>query len=394
MKMRASYILPVILASFLIPAACAGEPQINMRIRSLNVTQNGPDAVVEAEVWLESSPPEVEYCSVDVLVDGRIAEGVCWSSLPEVPWAYPGVSAPTALTLNTTVRLSPGTHELSLRGYARNTAGSWVEASSGSVTLTHADVEASPRVAFSDVRIVATDASLTASALFNYTGGRGVKEYGYGLLLDGEEEVRQSWEARRCTGCETSFAVYKKFRVDLPGPVGTVQLFATVTDIHNNTAYRTTRAVNLFGHNDQGSAADGETPAEDSPGVYNYSVVQVPLQTPDGDSAQAVTLYRLVGVEPGPTPWLQAPEGKVKLTVSTQPYGEAGVSTAPEPGVYFVDEGSTVLVRCLSSSVDWVFREWAVGMGEEGSFRALGAGVEITLRRDAVVTALHSQVLR
>ena len=103
------------------------------------------------------------------------------------------------------------------------------------------------------------------------------------------------------------------------------------------------------------------------------------------------------GVEPGPTPWLTAPEGKVKLTVMCQPSGVEGISVYPPPGVYFVEKDRRVLFSCVSVNPGWEFREWYVGRGGSGSTRKAGVGEDnltrVLINADTVVTAFHSEVL-
>jgi len=129
-------------------------------------------------------------------------------------------------------------------------------------------------------------------------------------------------------------------------------------------------------------SVDGETEVE---AVFN-------------EAGSGSTLRLLEGVEPGPTPWIEAPPGTVKLTVMPQPMGEDNITLWPAPGVYLADAGYEVEVRCLSENRDWAFREWCVGRGGGGATRVPGRGREnvITVRLscDTVVTACHSQSLR
>ena len=114
--MRPGYILPLLLLSILLPTLNQRtEPEIQAQLHSLNITQSGPDVHVCAEVYLESQTPEIEYCSLDLMVDGIIVEAACWSNLPDVPWASPAVTAPTILGVNRTIKLREGVHELQLR---------------------------------------------------------------------------------------------------------------------------------------------------------------------------------------------------------------------------------------------------------------------------------------
>jgi len=110
----------------------------------------------------------------------------------------------------------------------------------------------------------------------------------------------------------------------------------------------------------------------------------------------AFVLERVLGVDLGPTPWLQALVGKVKITVMVQPDDVPRLATTPEPGVNLADEGSVVCLYALSEDGDWVFRERAVSRAGEGvtRMRGLDGCVEVELACDTVVTALHSQIIR
>ena len=103
------------------------------------------------------------------------------------------------------------------------------------------------------------------------------------------------------------------------------------------------------------------------------------------------------GLAPVPTPGLQAPEGKVKLTVMIQPMGLEGITTYPPPGVYFVDEGRSLVFTCVSENPNWVFRDWSISKGAAGSTRKLGIGEEniarILINADTVITAYHREVI-
>jgi len=75
---------------------------------------------VEAAADVLSEPAVVEYCSLDVLVDGEIVYGECWSSLPDVTWARQGVTAPVTVGYAVDIPVDAGSHIVSLQGYARN----------------------------------------------------------------------------------------------------------------------------------------------------------------------------------------------------------------------------------------------------------------------------------
>jgi hypothetical protein len=388
--MRPSYILPLLLVSILIPTLNqSADPEILLQLHSFNLTQSGPEVQVSAEVWLESSTPEIEYCSLDLIVDGFIVEAVCWSDLPDVPWAHPAVTASDVLYMNTTITLREGAHELQLESYARNTENEWTRYASPTVTLTRGQGDVSPQdISFKDIE-AEIGSSLTVSALFNYTSPGGAVKFSYGLLVDGEETEMRSWKTTS-GGLDTCLTVHKRYALDASHPPDRVQLYAAMEDRYNNTVLRVSRPISFT---DASDLADVLGPSEVPSG--DVTLQQVTAAGRFGNST-ALVLERVVGVDPGPTPWLQAPTGKVKLTVMVQPDDVPGLATTPEPGVYLADAGSVVCLLASSWSDGWVFREWAVSRAGEGVTRVRGGDVcvEVELTCDTVVTALHSQVIR
>ncbi|MCK4701933.1 hypothetical protein KAT55_01105 [Candidatus Bathyarchaeota archaeon] len=389
--MRPSYILPFLLVSILIPMLNQStEPDILLQLHSFNVTQSGPEVQVCGEVWLESSTPEMEYCSLDLIVDGMIVGAVCWSDLPDVPWAHPAVNAPTVLYMNRTITLREGVHELQLESYARNTEHEWARYTSPTVTLARGRGDGSLQdICFTKVKTGEAGSSRTVSASINYTSPLGAVKLSYGLLVDGEAAEMCSWRTTS-SGHDTCLTVHKRYALNASDPPDRVQLYAAVKDRYNNTVLRISRPIPFTGTSD----AAEEQGTSEAPGG-NVTLLQVTAAGRSGNSTTLV-LERLVGVDPGPTPWLQAPVGKVKLTVMVQPDGVSGLATMPEPGVYLADEGSVVCLLATSGSDDWVFREWTVSRAGEGVTRVRGEDgcVEVELTCDTVVTALHSQIVR
>jgi hypothetical protein len=388
--MKSSYILPFLLVSVLVPMLNQStEPEILLQLYSFNVTQSGPEVQVCAEVWLESSTPEMEYCSLDLILDGMIVEAVCWSDLSDVPWAQPAVTAPTVLHVNRTITLRGGVHGLQLMSYARNTENEWTRYTSPTVTLACGLGDGS----LQDIRFKGVKAEigsqLTVSASFNYTSTHGVVEFSYGLLVDGEAAQMCSWKTTS-GGLDTGLTVHKRYTLNASDPPDWVQLYAAMTNLCNDTVLRVSRPIPFTGASDVAE----EQGASEAPGG-NLTLLQVTAAGRCGNSTTLV-LERVVGVDPGPTPWLQPPVGKVKLTVMVQPDDALRLATTPEPGVYFADEGSTVFLFASSGSDGWVFREWAVSRAGKGVTRVRGLDgcVEVDLTCDTVVTALHSQVVR
>ena len=97
-----------------------GERGIWTSFRSFEVTLDGWRATVRGEMDILSVPEGIDYASLDVVVDGVVVRGECWSSLPGVAWGNPGVSAPATVGYEVEIVLPEGARELWLRGYARN----------------------------------------------------------------------------------------------------------------------------------------------------------------------------------------------------------------------------------------------------------------------------------
>jgi len=97
-----------------------GDRGIWTSFRSFEVTLDGWRAAVKGEMDILSAPEEIDYASLDIVVDGVVVRGECWSSLPEVTGGSPGVSAPATVGFEAEIILPEGASELWLRGYARN----------------------------------------------------------------------------------------------------------------------------------------------------------------------------------------------------------------------------------------------------------------------------------
>lgn len=140
---------------------------------------------------------------------------------------------------------------------------------------------------------------------------------------------------------------------------------------------------------------EGESPPVDDEGQADQA--DEPVESSQATVELIPGVELVVGVEPGPTPWLQAPEGKMKLTVLCQPSGVEGIAVYPPPGVYLVEKDRRVLFSCVSENPGWEFREWCISRGSSGSTRKLGAGDEnltrVLVNVDTVITAFHSEVL-
>jgi len=142
-----------------------------------------------------------------------------------------------------------------------------------------------------------------------------------------------------------------------------------------------------------------EAPEEPAPEPEPDEGEEEPLAEPEEPepSVELPAGFELVSSEPGPTPGVVAPEGKVKLTVMTQPMGLQGVTVYPPPGVYFVNVYSVVTFSCVSENPDWEFSNWTISRGVLGVRYKEGLGYEHLLRWrvdvDTVVTAYHTELI-
>jgi hypothetical protein len=140
-------------------------------------------------------------------------------------------------------------------------------------------------------------------------------------------------------------------------------------------------------------------PEETAPEPEPDEVEEEPVVEPE-EPEPSVELpggFELVSCEPRPTPGVVAPEGKVKLTVMTQPMALQGVAVYPPPGVYFVNVYSVVTFSCVSEDPGWEFSNWTISRGVLGVRYNEGLGYEHLLRWrvdvDTVVTAYHTELI-
>lgn len=142
-----------------------------------------------------------------------------------------------------------------------------------------------------------------------------------------------------------------------------------------------------------------EAPEEPAPEPEPDEGEEEPLAEPEEPepSVELPAGFELVSCAPGPTPGVAAPEGKVKLTVMTQPMGLQGVAVYPPPGVYFVNVYSVVAFSCVSENPNWEFSNWTISRGVLGVRYKAGVGYEHLLRWrvdvDTVVTAYHTELI-
>ena len=387
--------------------------------------------VVNVSAAVEAPCALIDYCSIDVVVDGVIVYGECWSDIPSLRDANPGVSAPATIKVHTALALS-GEHVIGFRCYARDALGNAATVEWGPQPWTSAQAGGDgPRLsARVSVDVGGVRAWLSADCP---EGVQAIEETvlvnglvschcsgDSGSLLPRSLEVNRSLTLATEEGDEAQLQV---LAVSGSGAC-TIRL---VSSSRAKTTVGAAYPVRVLVRG-QGETAPpegsynvpaGETmlvEAKPSGGsTFLYWVVNDVVRScdealalsVDGETtAEAVftepgsgpTLHLLEGVEPGPTPWIEAPPGMVKLTIMPQPMGEDNITLWPEPGVYLAEEGYEVEVRCLSANKGWAFREWYIGRGGGGATRVPGRGGENTvglrLSCDTVVTACHSQSLR
>ena len=94
---------------------------VDLVFDEFSVMQENNRVLVTASAWVYADPAEVDYCSLDVLVNGSIVYGECWSYLPGL--GHAGVNAPYRMYYQKYFDLPEGKGYVQLRGYARNVVG-------------------------------------------------------------------------------------------------------------------------------------------------------------------------------------------------------------------------------------------------------------------------------
>ena len=94
------------------------EDQINIRIENFEIEHNGHQITVSASAFITSYPADIEYCSLDILDNGEVIYGECWTDLIEN--ANQKITAPALINYEKVIELSTGLHQISLKSYARN----------------------------------------------------------------------------------------------------------------------------------------------------------------------------------------------------------------------------------------------------------------------------------
>jgi hypothetical protein len=424
----------LLLAAVIVAPAYASfeEPgTVVVSFREIFLSHVDGATVVNVSAAVEGPCALVDYCSLDVLVDGVIMYGECWSDIPDLCEANPGVVAPATIGVHTVLALE-SEHTIGFRCYARDALGD-------SATAEWGPYPWGPDPAVGDGPRLSAGVSVEVGGIKAwYSAGcpSGVQAVEETVLVNGlvgyscsggsgsspppSLEVNRSLALALGEGDEAQLQV---LAVSGSGARTMMLVSASRAETRVGAAYPVRVLVRGQGETvppeDSYSVPAGETMlVEARPlggSVFLYWVVNgvvrgcdaaLPLSVDGETEVEAVfteagsgsALRLLEGVEPGPTPWIEAPPGMVKLTVMSQPIGEDNITLCPAPGVYLADAGYEVEVRCLSANRDWVFREWCIGRGGGGATRVPGRGrenaVTVMLSCDTVVTACHSQSLR
>ncbi|MCW4051017.1 MAG: glycoside hydrolase family 99-like domain-containing protein [Candidatus Bathyarchaeota archaeon] len=132
------------------PQLPAGK-EIWVNTREFNVTEEEGVLKVFCSVDVLSVVPEIEYCSLDLYMDGKILQGKCWSSLPQLTNAELGIQAPETIGYTIQVTPPPGRHRFTLKSYARDKYHNWVSMESDPLIFNVPD--AVVEVYFSDINV-------------------------------------------------------------------------------------------------------------------------------------------------------------------------------------------------------------------------------------------------
>ena len=423
----------LLLAAVIVAPLCASgeEGTVAVSFREIFLSHVDGATVVNVSAVVEGPCALIDYCSLDVMVDGVIVYGECWSDIPGLGDANPGAVAPATIRVHTELALG-GEHVIGFRCYARDALGY-------AATVEWGPYPWGPAPAGGDGPRLSAGVSVELGevrAWFSADCPDGVQAVEETMLVNGLMGYSCSGDSGSLP--LPSLEVNRSLALAL-GEGDEAQLQVLVV---SGSGARTMRLVSASRAETAAGAAypvrvlvrgQGETvPPEGSYSVpcgetmlvearplggstFLYWVVNgvvrgcdaaLPLSVDGETTAEAVfkeagsgpALRLLEGVEPGPTPWIEAPPGMVKLTVMSQPVGEDNITLWPGPGVYLADAGYEVEVRCLSANRGWAFREWCISRGGGGVTRVPGRGGEnavgLRLNCDTVVTACHSQSLR
>ena len=433
MDMVKGYMFLLLVAVIVAPAYASGEEPgtVAVSFREIFLSHVDGATAVNVSAVVEGPCVLIDYCSLDVLVDGVIVYGECWSDIPDLRDANPGVAAPATILVHTVLALG-GEHVIGFRCYARDALGDAVAVEWGPYPWGPAPsggdgprLSAGVSVEVGGVRawfsagcpggVQAVEETVLINGLVGYSclGGSG-------SLLPSSLEVNRSLALALGEGDEARLQV---LAVSGSGARTMRLVSASQAETPVGAAYPVRVLVRGQGETvpPEGSYSvpAGEAmlvearPLDGSTflywvvnGVVRGCDTALPLSVDGETTAEAVfkeagsepAIRLLEGVEPGPTLWIEAPPDMVKLTVMSQPMGEDNITLWPGPGVYLADAGYEVEVRCLSANTGWVFREWCISRGGSGVTRVLGRGrenaIELRLNCDTVVTACHSQSLR
>lgn len=94
------------------------QPKIEIKFTSFNLTQIEHQTIARAYIWINSTPPQLDYCSLDILLDEKLVHGESWSHYSES--THPQASSPVELGYNFLLEPSAGNHSIKLRAYVNN----------------------------------------------------------------------------------------------------------------------------------------------------------------------------------------------------------------------------------------------------------------------------------
>lgn len=95
---------------------------VEIEFNKFTTSISGTRTVVTASAWIQGIPDEIEYCSIDVILDGNLIYGECWTDIANLN-GNPGIVAPACIGYEKVFELPEGIHEIKLRSYARNQKG-------------------------------------------------------------------------------------------------------------------------------------------------------------------------------------------------------------------------------------------------------------------------------
>ena len=91
---------------------------LNIIFNHFKLEPTDNQVTVTASAYLVAEPKNIEYCSLNIIIDEELVYGECWSNIIEN--SNSGVSSPAIIGYTKKIELPPGVHDVKLRVYARN----------------------------------------------------------------------------------------------------------------------------------------------------------------------------------------------------------------------------------------------------------------------------------